>query len=234
MLRSERSYESFSALVSTTLVSDRPMGQPPCDGKGGPVHSEVIRFIFAYIDRSYLDFDITGNVDVLWCSDEDIYRIKPGPCCQTLRSGSFWMGDGRLPRSIELNRKLENRPSRYCCPHQTVCATPTPAAWTSIVKTVSGVPAKFSLHLPLQHLRFHFASPADQNTGENITAPNSGGKRKSSSAKKTVSKKPGNLHAFQQCQLQRLRPLYTMLALRRPLKTTHHSPVHSCIMRCSA
>jgi hypothetical protein len=33
-----------------TVVSLRPLGQPQCDGKGDPVHLEVIRFFFAYID----------------------------------------------------------------------------------------------------------------------------------------------------------------------------------------
>jgi hypothetical protein len=47
------------------------------------------------------------------------------------------------------------------------------------------------LHLPSQHPQFHFASPAEQNTqaGESATASNPGGKRKSTSAKTTRSRK---------------------------------------------
>ncbi|KAN0103935.1 hypothetical protein V8E52_011492 [Russula decolorans] len=45
------------------------------------------------------------------------------------------------------------------------------------------------LHLPSQHLQFHIASLAEQNSGESAAASNSGRKRKSSSTKITQPRK---------------------------------------------
>jgi hypothetical protein len=75
------------------------------------------------------------------------------------------------------------------------------------------------LHPPSQHLQFHFASPAEQNTGENATASNSGRKRKSSSAKIAQSRKRPRIPAVPTTE-----PPSLICGVGPPTTVENHSP----------